>query len=200
MNIIAPTWGSLESIFDKEVTWVFISSPWFSAEGIEKLNNLFSDERLKKVKRIEIWFRINIEDFVMGTTDYDALLAFAERVHKQLKADKFRLYASNDLHAKVYASDRKVLITSANLTKNGFVDNIEVGIDTLLSASLKNALESFMEEQYKYLDEVSIAKLRSFVKQLNTKTVTEYRKKVLEILGKARKQMSLLTLERKLPP
>jgi len=200
MNIIRPSWESLESIFNEEITWVFISSPWFSSEGIEKLNNLFSDEKLKIINEMEIWFRMNIEDFMLRTTDYNALLLFAERIHKRLKADKFKLYESSDLHAKIYASNKKILITSANLTKNGFVNNIEVGIEILLFPQLKSDLDSFLKEQRKYLEKISIAKLKKIVKKLNTKTFFSYRKEVLENVEKAQKEMSLLSLEDRFPP
>jgi phosphatidylserine/phosphatidylglycerophosphate/cardiolipin synthase-like enzyme len=200
MNIVAPTWDDLASIFESETEWIFISSPWFSAEGIEKLNVFLPNKKLRKIKNIEIWFRMNIEDHLLGITDYESLLNFVEKVHKQSKGNTFKLYSSDSLHAKVYASNKKILITSANLTKKGFVDNIEIGIDTTLSASLKDAFDSFIKEQRKHLDEVSVSKLRNFVKQLESKTLKNYNQEISKILKKARSQMSLLALEEKYPP
>jgi len=200
MNIMAPTWDDLASVFEGETEWVFISSPWFSAEGIEKLNVFLSNKKLKKIKDIEIWFRMNFEDHLLRITDYESLLNFVERVHKQFKGNRFKIYASDSLHAKVYASNKKILITSANLTKKGFVDNIEIGIDITLSASFKDAFDSFIIEQRKHLDEVSIAKLRNFVKQLESKTMENYNQEISKILKKARSQMTLLALEEKYPP
>ena len=200
MNIVAPTWDNLASVFEGETEWIFISSPWFSAEGIEKLNSFLPDKKVRKIKNIEIWFRMNVEDHLLGITDYESLLSFVERVQKQFKGDKFKLYASDVLHAKLYASDNRILITSANLTKNGFVDNVEIGFDTTLSTPLKDAFESFIKEQRKHLDEVSITKLRNFVRQLKSKTIRNYHGEISKILNEARTQMSLLALEEKFPP
>jgi len=200
MNIMAPTWDDLASVFEGEIKWIFISSPWFSAEGIKKLNAFLPNRKLKEIKDIEIWFRMNLEDHLLGITDYKSLLNFVEKAHKQFKGNSFRIYASDSLHAKVYASNKKILITSANLTKKGFVDNIEIGIDTTLPASFKDAFDSFIKEQRRYLDEVSIAKLRKFVKQLESKTMKNYNQEISKILKKARDQMSLLALEEKYPP
>ena len=38
MNIVKPSWDSLASVFEEEIERIFISSPWFSAEGIKNLN------------------------------------------------------------------------------------------------------------------------------------------------------------------
>jgi len=200
MNIVVPTWDSLASVFEGEIDQIFISSPWFSAEGIEKLNAFLPDKKVRKIRNIEIWFRMNVEDHLLGITDYQSLLSFAERVHKQFKGDKFKLYTSDVLHAKIYASEKRVLVTSANLTKKGFVDNVEIGIGTTLSAPLKVTLQSFIEEQRKHLDEVSITKLRNFVRQLQSNTIRNYHGEISKILNKARNQMSLLILEEKFPP
>ena len=200
MIVVAPTWDNLASVFEGEIKWIFISSPWFSAVAIEKLNTFLPDKKVKKIKNIEIWFRMNVEDHLFGITDYESLLSFVERIHKQFRGDKFKLYASDRLHAKVYASDNRMLITSANLTKKGFVDNVEIGIDTMLSASLKDSFESYVKEHRRDLDEVSITRLRNFAEQMKTKTIRNYHRKILKILTEARNQMLLLSLEEKFPP
>jgi len=200
MNILMPTWDKLASIFEGDIECIFISSPWFSAEGIGKLNTFLPNKKLRMAKKIEIWFRMNVEDDLLGITDYEALLNFVERVHKQFKGDSFKLYTSDSLHAKVYASDKKILITSANLTKSGFVDNIEIGIETTLSSPLKEAFESFIKEQRNHLDEVSISKLRNFVRLIKSKTIMNCQEEISKILNKARSEMSLLALEEKYPP
>jgi phosphatidylserine/phosphatidylglycerophosphate/cardiolipin synthase-like enzyme len=199
MNIVTPSWDRLASVFEGEIEKVFVSSPWFSAEGIEKLNAFLPDKKVKKIKNIEIWFRMNVEDHLLGITDYKSLCDFVERVNKQLKGEKLKLYSSDGLHAKVYASDKKILITSANLTKNGFVENIEIGADERLSGSFKDAFEKFIDEQRKRLDEVSIRKLRDFVARLQSKTISNYHGEISKTLTEARNHMSLLALEEKSP-
>jgi phosphatidylserine/phosphatidylglycerophosphate/cardiolipin synthase-like enzyme len=200
MNIAVPTWNSLASVLEGKTESVFVSSPWFSTEGIEKLNTFLPDKKVRQIKNIEIWFRMNVDDHLLGITDYESLLGFAERIHKQSRDERFKLYASDNLHAKIYASDKRILITSANLTKNGFVDNVEIGVDMTLSAALKDSFVRFTDGQRRHLDEVPITKLRNFVRQLKSKNIRSYNVEISKILRKARKQMLLLALEEKFPP
>jgi len=199
MNFARPNWETLASLFEGKIKSVFISSPWFSSEGIEKLDEFLPKNKVTNIQNIEIWFRMNVEDNLLGFTDYESLLDFAERVRKQLKGE-FKLYASDNLHAKVYATDKNILITSANLTKKGFADNIEIGIGVTLSTPLKDAFDSFVKEQRKHLAEVSVTQLRNFVKHLKSKTIQDYHGEISKLLNKAQKHMSLVALEEKFPP
>jgi len=200
MNITAPTWDNLASVFEDGIDWIFVSSPWFSAKGIEKLNTFLPDKKIEKIKNIEIWFRLNIEDHLLGMTDYDSLSGFVKRLYEHFKGNRFRLYASDNLHAKAYASDKRILITSANLTENGFVDNIEIGIDVASSAEIEKAFRSFVKKQRKHLTEVSIKELGNFAGELKSEMIVNCRGEISKILTKARNQMSLLAMEEKSPP
>jgi len=198
MKIVTPTWKTLDSVFGGRVKWIVISSPWFSAEGITNLGRLLPDEKVKAINGMEIWFRMNVEDHILGMADYEGLLDFAERIHAQL-GDRLRLYESDGLHAKVYASDRKVLIASANLTKNGFEGNVEIGVLEALSAPDKDSLKCVLDKQRKRLNEVSISRLRTFVDRLKSEAVRNARQQVSRTLTRSRKELSLELLEEKSP-
>jgi len=200
LNIVSPSWDNLADVLDGDIEWAFISSPWFSAEGVKKLGTLLPDKKLRNIVSIEIWFRMNVNDHLLGITDYESVLCFVERIQRQLKGDRLQLFVSNSLHAKVYASDKRILLTSANLTKSGFLDNLEIGIITNLSDSLKSELMSFIKEQRRYLELISISKLRNFVRQLNSKVIENYRREIKKILNSAQNQMSLSSPEERFPP
>jgi len=144
---------------------------------------------------MEVWFRTSVEDYLTGMTDYGALAEFIERIHTELGQEKLELYTSDSLHAKVYATDHQILITSANLTKNGFEGNVEAGVIADLDTSLRSQLDKVMAEQRQRLNEVSVDELTTFVRNLRHAVVDKYRAKVSDVFDSARKQLSLLSIK-----
>lgn len=195
MKVIMPQWETLQSLFTGKVAWIFISSPWFSTEAIQKLTDFLPTQEIRQIQKMEVWFRTSVEDHLTGMTDYGSLLEFFERVEEEIGEEKLQLYTSEGLHAKVYATDCQILVTSANLTKNGFEGNIEAGAVATLDASLKSDLDRFMVEQRQRLNETSVEELRNFVRRLRHATIEGYRAKVLDAMNNARKQLSLMAIK-----
>lgn len=200
MKVAIPRWETLQSLFAGNVAWIFISSPWFSAEAVRKLTDFLPRQRIRQIQKMEVWFRISVEDHLTGMTDYGALLEFFEQVEEEVGEEKLQLYTSESLHAKVYATDCRILVTSANLTKNGFEGNIEAGVLATLDASLKSDLDRFMVEQRQRLDKTSVGELRNLVRCLTHATIERYRTNVLDAMNNARKQLSLMAIKEKALP
>jgi phosphatidylserine/phosphatidylglycerophosphate/cardiolipin synthase-like enzyme len=195
LNVIIPQWETLQSVFSGDIKWVFISSPWFSTEAIQRLITFLPSEKLRQIQKMEVWFRTSAEDYLTGMTDYGALAEFVERIYRELGQEKLELYTSDSLHAKVYATDHRILVTSANLTKNGFEGNVETGVVANLDTSLRSQLDKVMAEQRQRLNEVSIDELMTFVRDLRHAVVDKYRAKVSEVFDSARKHLSLLRIK-----
>lgn len=78
------------------------------------------------------------ENFLSGTSDIEAIDSLL-----QMKAE-IRLLEK--LHAKIYISDNNTaIITSANLTKSGLMDNIEVGVRINNKANIISLVEKIKE-------------------------------------------------------
>ena len=100
----------------------------------------YSGRFLEKIKErakcgVRIWIFINDDD------------ELEQKVHKYINSDirvfryaRSKINANSALHAKVAISDkRKALITSSNLSFNGFVNNIEIG--TIVESSQVEKLQ-----------------------------------------------------------
>jgi hypothetical protein len=111
---------------------LFISSPYVNIDGI----NILSDAiQTKSGVEISLVTNLTTQNIVNGLTEPRALLELYKRF-KQVKISSL-----GRLHAKVYLIDNKIgIITSANLTSGGLVNNFEYGVlieDKIVISTIK---------------------------------------------------------------
>ena len=110
---------------------VLIGSPYVNA-GIFKLTNLIG----KGVSRTLIT-RTDLRDFAVGASNLDTLCNLAQ--------GGMAIRSLSKLHAKVYIfDDASALVTSANATYSGLGRNLECGIGTDDSPTVKQLTQSLM--------------------------------------------------------
>lgn len=134
---------------------VIICSPFVSRYGL----NVVAQALQPSVRQLEVWTRLNLRDWVTGASDADALLDFLDNLPGTVAS---QLYSSNLLHAKFVVADGQTAIAgSANLTRGGLGENIEVG--RLIVPPEINELLRYVQETRKLLTPTTRAELRDFV-------------------------------------
>lgn len=118
---------------------LFISSPFINIEGIKILLNCFQN---KSSINISLLTSLTAQNIINKSTEPSALL----ELYKLF--DQVRISSLGKLHAKVYIVDNEIgIITSANLTSGGLINNFEYGIliedKNVISAIKKDMLEYF---------------------------------------------------------
>jgi len=115
-----------------------ISSPFIDMKGTKILSDAVS---ARKSVEISLVTNLTTQNIINGFTDPSALL----ELHNQFA--KVQISSLGRLHAKVYLIDDKiVIITSANLTGGGLLNNFEYGV--LLEE--KNIIFAIKEDISKY--------------------------------------------------
>jgi len=126
-------------IISKTKEELFISSPFINIEGVKILSNCF----LKKSSiNISLLTNLTSQNIINKSTEPSALL----ELYKLF--DQVRISSLGKLHAKVYIVDNEIgIITSANLTSGGLINNFEYGIliedKNVISTIKKDMLEYF---------------------------------------------------------
>ena len=124
------------SVINKELSkskyCIWITSPWIA------LRNL--DKKLKGRKDVRIAVRFSKGDDKI--TDFELL--------KRLNGfDNVEVRCSNNLHAKIYIFDDKVIISSSNLTQRGLGiskdSNVEMGVVSEDKELIEDAKKRFLE-------------------------------------------------------
>lgn len=117
-----------------------IISPFVKKQIIYKIQRNFD------FKNFELITRFNLQDFALKVSSLNGLKFSVENGAK--------VYGINGLHSKVYLFDnRAAIITSANLTSGGLINNYECGIfltDVLLINNLHdyfNSLKSYAKNK-----------------------------------------------------
>jgi phosphatidylserine/phosphatidylglycerophosphate/cardiolipin synthase-like enzyme len=99
---------------------LFVSSPFINIEGVRILSNAV---QTKSSIEISLVTNLTTQNIVNGITEPAALL----ELYKQFV--QVKISSLGRLHAKVYLIDDRIgIITSANLTKGGLVNNFEYGV------------------------------------------------------------------------
>jgi len=108
----------IEALPREAEKYVVLVSPYLA---MDKLRTLTRDIRqaLKRGVKIRIVFREKD-----NSTSGDPL---ASAEIRSLMTDGLELYMVKDLHAKIYMSDKGVLLTSMNLLESSFNNSIEIG-------------------------------------------------------------------------
>lgn len=104
----------VRALFQEAKERIDIVSPWVTGEGATLVPDTSG-------RTCRLLFRGRAMDFLEGSTELDAIEALRRR--------GFELFWRQDLHAKVYLTERAAIIGSANLTRNGMMEgNLEVAV------------------------------------------------------------------------
>jgi PLD-like domain len=128
--------------------------------GEDMCNTLIQDFNIDSVELIT---RFNIRDWAIGVSSINGI--------EMLFSDGVKIFGVKDLHSKVYIfDDSKAIVTSANFTNGGLINNYECGIlidDRETIVELCNYFESLKVEEplhqdllERFFNEISIAKMQ----------------------------------------
>jgi len=114
---------------------IFISSPYINVAGVEILSNII---QMKSSINIFLLTNLTIQNIINRSNEPSALLELY-KLFNQVKISSL-----GKLHAKVYIIDNEIgIITSANLTSGGLLNNFEYGIlidDKNVASTIKNGM------------------------------------------------------------
>jgi len=136
--IISPWKDKFIEVVSKTKRELFISSPFIDVGAVELLSNL-----IQKRSSVELSLITNLttHTIVNKITDPKALI----ELYKQF--NNVKISSLGKLHAKVYLIDSKIgIITSANLTIGGLVNNFEYGV----LINNRSVIRSVKEDMLKY--------------------------------------------------
>lgn len=150
--LISPWKNKFIDIIGKTKKGLLISSPFINMEGVKILSDSIG---LKSNIGISLITNLTTQNILNGITEPRALL----RLYKEFTHVK--ISSLGRLHAKVYLVDDQMgVITSANLTNGGLINNFEYGVlindksivstikeDMLKYSSLGNILDKCLLEQ-----------------------------------------------------
>jgi hypothetical protein len=126
-------WEHLGSLLKSAKSNCTVFSPFFSREGLKLI-----DASVRSSVSVTMWTRLSLREWASGVTDPPALQSLLDRLKNTKRPVK--LFANQLLHAKAYFADNATgLVGSANLTKGGFDNNVEL-IVRIEGATASNAL------------------------------------------------------------
>ena len=118
--LLSPWKNEFIDIVSKVREELFISSPFINVAGVKILSNSI---KTKSSIRMSLITNLTTQNIVNRITDPASLL----ELYKQFT--NVKISSLGRLHAKVYLIDNKIgIITSANLTSGGLVNNFEYGV------------------------------------------------------------------------
>lgn len=128
MRLIRPSKAELRSLFGSDIRTVWVCSPWVSSQGVEYLRACLESVNMSELASLEIWLRVNFQDFQAGLTDYKGLSSLVAEVRNRAPRATISIWQSDRLHAKCFATERGSIIGSCNLTQAGFEGNVELAV------------------------------------------------------------------------
>ena len=141
---------------------LFISSPFINVAGVKILANSI---QTKSSINIFLLTNLTTQNIINRSTEPAALL----ELYKQF--DQVNISSLGKLHAKVYLVDNEIgIITSANLTCSGLINNFEYGI--LIDD--KNIISIIKEDMLKYYSLGNIFD-KNLLEKLNEESEKLYR-------------------------
>lgn len=128
--LISPWKNEFIDIISETEDELFISSPYVNIGGVKILSD---SVQTKSGVEVSLITNLTTQNIVNGATEPKALL----ELYKQF--GQVKISSLGRLHAKVYLIDNMIgVITSANLTRGGLVNNFEYGVliedKTIISA------------------------------------------------------------------
>ena len=119
-NWLEPNTETLREVVSASKGRLLLCSPYMSTPAL----SIVASSLTGKVNAVEIWTKLNVRDWLTGASDPEGILDFTRQVEG--KVGPVAIRHSNDLHAKIVASDGpKAMAGSANLTVGGYVRNLE---------------------------------------------------------------------------
>ncbi len=122
MKLLSSPWkNEFINIISKTKSELFISTPFINIEGVKVLSRSVN----KDIESIDLSLITSLtpRNIINGITEPKALLELYKHFNQ------VRISSLGKLHAKVYLIDNEIgIITSANLTTGGLVNNFEYGI------------------------------------------------------------------------
>lgn len=136
--LLSPWKNEFISVIAKARHELFISSPFVNAEGVKILSDSI---QIKSSIKISLITNLTTQNIINGITEPIALL----ELYKQF--NQVEISSLGRLHAKVYLIDDELgIITSANLTNGGLLNNFEYGV--LIDD--KNVVSIIKDDMLKY--------------------------------------------------
>jgi hypothetical protein len=136
--LLSPWKNEFINVISKTREKLFVSSPFINVDGVRILSDAV---QTKSSIEISLITNLTTQNIVNGITEPAALL----ELYKQFT--QVKISSLGRLHAKVYLIDNKIgIITSANLTRGGLVNNFEYGV--LIDD--KNIISTIKEDMLKY--------------------------------------------------
>lgn len=137
--LISPWKNEFINIISKIKKELFISSPFVNIDGVKILSDCI---QTKSDIRISLITNLTTRHIINGVTEPAALL----ELYKQF--NHVEISSLGRLHAKVYLIDNEIgIITSANLTSGGLVNNFEYGV-LITDKFTVSAIEEDMQKYY----------------------------------------------------
>src|SRR5258706_8822246 len=109
----------LSRLIEEAAKAVFLVSPYVS---LDKLRTLTRSIQVATKRGVPVTLVVRAPD---KATRHSATCV---ATLSELVASGLKLYALQDLHAKIYASERHALVSSLNLLESSFNNSIEIGI------------------------------------------------------------------------
>lgn len=175
---------------------LLISSPFINLEGVKILLNA-----IKRKNKLKLTFITNLstQNIVKGITEPEA---FLEIYNRYKIFSEIKIFNLGNLHAKLYLVDEEmVIITSANLTTGGLINNFEYGV--LIKNS--NIISEIKKDMNKYIflgDEIDKALLEEVNKEYK-KNISKSKDKISnsklnQILRKSKENIEFILLKNKI--
>lgn len=153
--LMSPWKNEFVDVLKKTKEHLFISSPFINAGGTKTLSTAI----IKKDLELTLLTNLTVRNIQNNSTDPQALLSLY---------DNFRsvsLSSLGRLHAKVYVVDEDVaVITSANLTDGGLINNFEYGV-LIENREVVNAIKKDLQKYFDLGNIFPLETLREIAKE-----------------------------------
>ena len=135
---------ALKYLFSENSERVVIASPFLPSD-VEPFLEQFEFSNISSVDLITTFKNCDPEQ----VTKPKQLMGFFQHFTRKYPALKFKLHVNNSLHGKIYIAQKaklsNAIISSANFTKNGVLENHEWGISTQDSEIIFSLIEELFE-------------------------------------------------------
>ena len=163
---IHPNAASLHEVVSASRGRLILCSPYVSVPALDVVANALP----KRVDSVEVWTKLDTRDWLTGASDPEGLLNFTQLVQDRVGPVAIR--QSKDLHAKLIVSDgAKAMAGSANLTRGGFMHNIE--IMRVVTGREVAHLHGFVNQMRPKLRPVTAQQFMDFVSVCAAKTTSK---------------------------
>ena len=161
-----PNAASLREVVSASRGRLILCSPYVSTPALDIVANALP----KRVDSVEVWTKLDTRDWLTGASDPEGLLNFTHLVQERVGPVIIR--QSKDLHAKIIVSNgTKAMAGSANLTRGGFMHNIEVM--RLVTGREAAHLHDLVNQMRPKLHRVTAQQLLDFVSACAAKTTSK---------------------------